>query len=224
MDIKILGISGSPRHGNTEILVREALEGAKAEGAETDFVSLAGKRIMPCIACDPCQAGEDSGCIFDDDMGEIYSKLVGVDGIILGAPIYYGGIAAQAKAMMGRLHGLGEGVKEGLRLKVGGAIGVAGARHGGQELALWTIINFFNVMDILPVGITAPHTQLGATGIALSPGGIRQDRWVHWRTKEEISSLDMARMLGAKVAIMAKIVKAGVEATGLTIPQPYEVA
>jgi len=33
----------------------------------------------------------------------------------------------------------------------------------------------------------------------------------------------MARVLGAKVAIMAKIVKAGVEATGLIIPRPYTV-
>ena len=224
MEVKILGISGSPRHGNTEILVREALEGAEAQGAETDFISLAGKRIRPCIGCDACPTDEKSGCIFDDDMDEIYSKLVGVDGIILGAPIYYGCIAAQAKAMMGRLSGLGAKEKEGLRLKVGGAIGIAGARHGGQELALWTIINFFNVMDIVPVGITAPHTQLGATGIAYSPGSIKEDRWIHWKTKDEISSLDMARMLGAKVAIMAKIVKAGVETTGLTIPRPYEVA
>ena len=223
MEVKILGISGSPRHGNTEILVKKALEGAEAEGAETDFVSLADKKIMPCIACDSCLAGEESNCVFDDDMGEVYSKIVGIDGIILGAPIYHGGIAAQAKAMMGRLYGLGNRAKEGLRLKVGGAIGVAGARHGGQELALWTIINFFNVMDIIPVGITAPHTQLGATGIALDPGSIREDRWIHWKTKEEISSLDMARMLGMKVTIMAKIVKAGIEVTGLTIPNPYEV-
>lgn len=223
MKIKILGISGSPRNGNTNILVKEALKGAEAQGAETDFISLTGKRVMPCIACDKCLAGEENGCIFDDDMGEIYSKFDDVDGIILGAPIYYGGIAAQAKAMMGRLSGLRNRAKEGLRLKVGGAIGVAGARHGGQELAIWTIINFFNVLDIIPVGITAPHTQLGATGIAYSPGSIREDRWVHWRTKGKISSLDMARMLGSKVAVMARIMKAGVEATGLTIPRPYEV-
>ena len=42
--IKIVGISGSPRAGwNTELLIREALEVATAEGAETELsVSLVG--------------------------------------------------------------------------------------------------------------------------------------------------------------------------------------
>jgi multimeric flavodoxin WrbA len=221
MDVTILGISGSPRHGNTEILVKEALAGAESHEAQTSFINLAGKRIMPCVACDTCISSDYSGCIFDDDMSEIYPKFDGVDGLIFGAPIYYGSITAQAKVMMGRLSGLGRRTREGLRLKVGGAIGIAGARHGGQELALWNIISFFNVMGIIPVGLTSPHTQLGATGIALNPGGIRDDRWIHWRTKKEISSHDMARMLGVKVALMAKIMKAGIEATNIKIPRPY---
>jgi multimeric flavodoxin WrbA len=87
MDVTILGISGSPRHGNTEILVKEALEGAESHEAQTSLISLAGKRIMPCVACDTCISGDDSGCIFDDDMSEIYPKFDSVDGIIFGAPI-----------------------------------------------------------------------------------------------------------------------------------------
>ncbi len=39
MKIKVLGISGSPRHGNTEIMVLEALRSAEKEGAETEFIS-----------------------------------------------------------------------------------------------------------------------------------------------------------------------------------------
>ena len=179
MEIKILGISGSPRHGNTEILVKKALEGAEAQGAETDFISLAGMKINPCMGCEDFLTCNERHCVLDDDMIQIYPKLTDVDGIIIGAPIYYGGISAQVKAMMERLNGLGNESREKLRLKVGGAIGVAGERHGGQELALWTIINFFNVMDMVPVGITAPHTQLGSTGIALSPGSVEEDKWVH---------------------------------------------
>jgi multimeric flavodoxin WrbA len=39
MKIKVLGLSGSPRHGNTEIMVLEALRSAKKEGVETEFIS-----------------------------------------------------------------------------------------------------------------------------------------------------------------------------------------
>jgi multimeric flavodoxin WrbA len=44
--MKILGIACSPREGgNTEILVREALQGAQEAGAETKLVLVAGKDI-----------------------------------------------------------------------------------------------------------------------------------------------------------------------------------
>ena len=50
--MKVLGISGSPRKNQaTDQLVREVLN---ATGMETEFVSLAGKRIGPCIACLGC--------------------------------------------------------------------------------------------------------------------------------------------------------------------------
>ena len=39
--IKVIGISGSPRKGgNTEILVKNALEAAKTEGADTEIILL----------------------------------------------------------------------------------------------------------------------------------------------------------------------------------------
>jgi len=56
--MKVLGISGSPRKGaTTDLLVREVLDGVEA--AETEFISLAGKNIRPCIAtgcsiAEPC--------------------------------------------------------------------------------------------------------------------------------------------------------------------------
>ena len=50
--MKVLGIAGSPRKGQTtEKLVQEVLS---AVGVETELVSLAGKNIGPCIACLAC--------------------------------------------------------------------------------------------------------------------------------------------------------------------------
>ena len=47
--MKVLGISGSPRKGyNTELMVKEVLSTITVE---TEFISLAQKKIGPCIAC-----------------------------------------------------------------------------------------------------------------------------------------------------------------------------
>lgn len=50
--MKVLGVSGSPRQDqSTDRLVQEVLG---AVGVETEFVSLADKRIGLCIACLAC--------------------------------------------------------------------------------------------------------------------------------------------------------------------------
>ncbi len=122
--MKILGLSCSPRkQGNTETLVSEVLEGAKAEGAEVELFSVSGKEIQPCDGCQSCiTTGE---CRIDDDMQTVYQKLVEADGIIFGTPIYFYGMTAQAKAIMDRTYALR---RREFRLinKVGGVIAVAG--------------------------------------------------------------------------------------------------
>jgi len=227
MIVKILGISGSPRHGNTEILVKAALSEAKRNSAKISYLSLANKSINPCRHCDKCPV-EGSLCVQLDSMQEIFKKLLVADGIIIGSPVYVGNVTAQLKAMMDRCRALGREASRGmkrspLRLKVGGAIAVASGRHAGQENVLHAIRTFFSHMDMIPVGMTAPHTQLGATGIAHEIGSVERDKWFHWNIGREISSLDMARMLGKQVFVLASIVKAGREVTGLDFPRPYSL-
>ena len=66
--MKVLGISGSPRKGSTtDQLVQEVLAGV--EGCETQFVSLAGKTIGPCIACLKCV--ETNVCVLTDDLADL---------------------------------------------------------------------------------------------------------------------------------------------------------
>lgn len=141
--MKVLGIVCSPRvHGNTEILVQEALEAAREQGAEVELVTLAGKHISPCDACESCaKTGE---CRINDDMQQIYPKLLESDGIIFGSPIYFWTISAQAKALIDRTFVFSRAQRalvantrpvhnpyqEGLRDKVGGII-VVSTRCGG---------------------------------------------------------------------------------------------
>ena len=55
--MRILGICCSPRKGgNTEILLREALEGAREAGCETELILVAGKKIAACDGCNSCSS------------------------------------------------------------------------------------------------------------------------------------------------------------------------
>jgi multimeric flavodoxin WrbA len=121
---KVLGISCSPRRGgNTEILIKEALKGAKKEGADVEFLSLIGRDIKPCNECRTC---ETTGvCSIKDDMQGIYGKILDAEGIILGAPIFHWSLCGQAKVLLDRTYALSFPRLQ-LANKVGGSIAVAG--------------------------------------------------------------------------------------------------
>ena len=162
--MKVLGIACSPRQqGNTEFLIREALAAAREAGAEeTEIVTVANKRILPCDGCDCCL--ETAECIIDDDMQEIYQKLLAADGIIIGTPVYFWGVTAQAKAIIDRTYCLAtahlatdpelraklKSYGKVLRNKVGGAIVVAG--RDGASSASRQISDFFQLHLMVEAG------------------------------------------------------------------------
>jgi len=122
--VEILGLSCSPRKdGNTETLVAEALDGARSEGAEVELFSVAGKEIKPCDGCQTCIT--TSTCHIDDDMQDVFRKMIEADGIIFGTPIYFYTMTAQAKAIMDRTYSIRRPEFR-LTNKVGGVIAVAG--------------------------------------------------------------------------------------------------
>ena len=103
--MKVLGIFGSPRKGgNTDLLLEEALRGAEKEGARVERLRLRDFNITPCTECHGCDpTGE---CVVQDDMQEIYPKLLDADIIILASPIFFYGITAWAKALVDRSQAL----------------------------------------------------------------------------------------------------------------------
>ena len=101
--MKVLGIVGSPRKGgNTEILVEEALTATREAGAQTEIILLADKNIAGCDGCGSCF--KTGACKIQDDMQTIYQQLEAADAIIFGSPVYFGGVTAQAKALIDRTY------------------------------------------------------------------------------------------------------------------------
>ncbi|MEE8471963.1 MAG: flavodoxin family protein [Dehalococcoidia bacterium] len=103
--LKVLGLAASPRRGgNTDLLLEQALAGARGDGAVTEKLLLNDLDIGPCQHCDGClYTGE---CIVVDDMQAIHGQLRDADRIVLASPIFFMGLTAQAKAMIDRCQAL----------------------------------------------------------------------------------------------------------------------
>jgi len=84
----LLGIVGSARrYGNSELLVRIALEEAERNGYKTEILRLTDFDIRYCTGCMRCVIKEEP-CPIKDDVAFLHEKILTADGIILGAPDY----------------------------------------------------------------------------------------------------------------------------------------
>lgn len=202
--VRIIGLSASPRKdGNTEILVKEALKAAKRDGAETEFISLAGKEIQPCQACYTCRLEDSKGiCAIEDDLPEIFEKFKKADGIIIGSPVYFLSVTAQLKALFDRSltlrygrgnvkrkPGLPGGPEFLLTNKVGAAIAVGGGN--GQQLTIQEILKWMVFQNMVVVG---NRLDLGTNARAGKIGSVLKDR----------NGLAQARHTGLRVAEIVK--------------------
>lgn len=170
--MKILGVCGSPREGNTLFLLKKALETCGEFGVETELVHVGQLKVAPCSACAGCK--DTGNCVQMDDMTPLYDKIRGADGIILASPVYLGGVSAQMKAFMDRTRAL-RGKFE-LRNKVGAGISVGGFRNGGQETTLQQIFNFFLIHNSIIVAdeITSHY---GGVGHGYNVGDCNNDEY-----------------------------------------------
>lgn len=104
--MKVLGLSGSMRKdGNTAQLVKVILKRCAGEGIKTEFVSLAGKKILPCLGCEKCK--EKKWCVIEnDDWSEVADKILNCDVLVIGSPTYYYDVCGHLKNFIDRTYSL----------------------------------------------------------------------------------------------------------------------
>jgi multimeric flavodoxin WrbA len=170
MPITALAINGSPRaNGNTALLIEAILAPMRESGVRTETVSLAGKVLSGCTACMACQAMEDRRCsIVDDDVNAIIEKMIAADAIVIGSPVYTGGITSGTKALLERVGYVSRWNGDFLRRKVG--IGVVAAARAGALSALDQLQHFFFVRQLI-----VPGSSYWALGYGRQPGDVLGD-------------------------------------------------
>lgn len=213
--VKLLGISASPRDGNTAFLVRRALDCAKKMGLPVTpvFYSFQGKKFGSCLGCFSCTR-RNGECTIKDDFTKLRSLWLDADAIIYGLPVYHMSYPAQFKAFIDRL---GQtlnalyAVRSMRHLKVVGCLVQGAHPYGGQELALLQTLAHVVLLNSIPVAGDGWESYIGAagwTGGSTDVSGFRKKL----EGGEELAGVTIraAESLARRVVEVAHIVKAGI--------------
>ncbi|QEY33830.1 flavodoxin family protein [Caproiciproducens galactitolivorans] len=197
--MKVLAINGSPHEqGCTYTAIRLVADELEKQGIETEIVQVGKLPVRSCIGCRACKEGKR--CVFDDIVNECIDKSKDADGILLGSPVYYSGIAGSMKCFLDRFFYAGPY----LHYKVGAA--VVSARRAGTVETFQQLNNYFNLRNI----VIAPSHYWNE---------------VHGSNAEDVmkdeEGVQIMRTLGRNMAWLLKMMEYGKNAVPL--PEQEEV-
>ena len=183
--MKVLLINGSPReNGNTFRALSEVAKTLNEEGVETEIVNLGKKPVPGCIACGWC--GPEGRCTFRDDPYYQVMRAVkdGIDGLIVGSPVYYGGPNGSLCALLDRVfYSLGP------RLEYKPGASVVVCRRGGASAAFDRLNKYFTILNMPLVSSQYWNMAYGQT-----PGQVELDE----------EGMQTMRTLGRNMALMIR--------------------
>jgi len=180
--IKIVAISCSPRRGKTTAAaLGVCLEAARqvSDKIETELIELADFRINGNLA-----AGVPGPDGDQDDFPKLIPRLAdpSVRGIIVGTPVYFGGMSSLCKAFLDRAILLWQN-DFALSNKVAGVLVCGGTRNGGQEVTIHAVQVSLFCQEMILVGNGRPGPRIGATVWSGAEGGVLKDEFGMATTK-----------------------------------------
>jgi multimeric flavodoxin WrbA len=190
--MKVLAINCSPRKGgNTEILLREVFKSLEKENIKTEMFQIGGEKVKGCVACMKCKKKRDGFCHQKNDLiNECIKKMLKADAIIIGSPVYFADITADAKAL---IEVAGYALRAaGNPLKRKPAAAVIAVRRAGALHSLHSINSFFLINEMIVVG-----SSYWNLGIGREKGDVLKD-------EEGIKTM---RVLGENMAWLLKKIK-----------------
>lgn len=104
--MNVIAINGSPRKNwNTDILLKNVLDGAASAGAETEMVYLYDLKFCGCKSCMACKLKKEprpNRCILRDELTPVLNKIHKADAVVLGSPIYFSEVTGEMRSFFER--------------------------------------------------------------------------------------------------------------------------
>jgi len=141
--MKVLLINGSPhKEGCTYTALSEAARQLEKRGIGTELFWIGNQPIRGCIDCKSCWG--KGRCVFEDDpVNACIQKILEADGVIVGTPVYFGGIAGSLKCLLDRVF---YDAKRLFSHKPAAA--VVTCRRGGAESAFDGVNKYFTISSM----------------------------------------------------------------------------
>jgi multimeric flavodoxin WrbA len=219
MPVRLLGLNCSPRNNsNSSILIDKSFERLLASHpgeVVCSTIHLRDLHVEPCKACNVCgktKAGEFIPCVRadEDDVQSVLDAMIAADGMVVATPVYFGLPSDLFAKFIMRTRPLRHQDFK-LANRPVGVMATAGRRSGGAETAIIATWLPFIRNGCLVVGNGDATCQFGAYGWAGPRGDILTDEW----------GMQQGYQTAERVFTIAKLIKAGAEATGFENPMRF---
>jgi len=203
--MKVIGFNGSPnKKGNTACAMNMVFNELENAGIETEMIHVGKEKIQGCIGCYGCAKKQNEACsIKNDSVNEWIQKMKAADGILLGAPVYFCGVAGTMKCFLDRAFFVASVNGGLLRHKVGAS--VAAVRRSGGIPTVDTLNHYINFSEMI-----MPSSNYWNVAHGFKPGEMEQDA----------EGKQITEVLGKNMAWIMKVIEHGKE----QFPAPEPVA
>jgi multimeric flavodoxin WrbA len=188
--MKVVAINGSPhKDGNTAYALKQTGAELQKEGIEFEVIEVGGKHVRGCIGCNKCAENQNEKCNFTNDIvNETVAKMKEADGIVLGSPVYYSGIAGTMKCFLDRTFYVAAVNGNLFRHKVGAS--VTAVRRTGGSMTFNSLNHYLSISEML-----VPSSVYWNVIHGLEPGDAAQDE----------EGVQIMQMLGKNMAWMLRM-------------------
>lgn len=195
--MKVVAINGSPKsEGNTAQLINMIAQELAKENISTEMMHIGNKTIRGCFGCGACAKNQDARCVAKDDeyVNECIQQMKEADGILIGSPVHFSGIAGTMKSFLDRAFYVSAANGNIFRHKVGASI-VAVRRSGGVS-TFDAMNHYLNYAEMI-----MPTANYWNVVHGRMPGEVHED----------FEGMQIARVLGKNMALTLKMVQSAKE-------------
>lgn len=192
--MKVLAFNGSSRrHGNTAGSLNTVIAELETDGIETEIIHVGKENIHGCVACFTCAKKKNERCAFEDDpVNEWIQKMKAADGILLGSPVHFSGVAGAMKCFLDRAFFVISVNNGMMRHKVGAA--VAAVRRSGGVCTMDSLNHYLLYSEMM-----IPGSNYWNVAYGMNPGEMEQDG----------EGKQIMSVLGKNMAWLMKLIEAG---------------